>query len=68
LTDNGIPTNVSATKTAAKTLVFFLEEPSAREILKGLLPRLLPPDVEPRFVVFEGKQHLDKQLVKKLRG
>ena len=51
-----------------RTLVFFLEEPSAREMLKGLLPRLLPPDVEPRFVVFEGKQDLEKQLVKKLRG
>ena len=25
-------------------LVFFLEEPSVREMLKGLLPRLLPGD------------------------
>ena len=51
-----------------RTLVFFLEEPSAREMLKGLLPRFLPPDVESRFVVFEGKQDLEKQLEKKLRG
>ncbi len=39
-----------------RTLVFFLEEASAREMLKGLLPRFLPSDVESRFVVFEGKQ------------
>lgn len=51
-----------------RTLVFFLEEASAREMLKGLLPRFLPPDVESRFVVFEGKQDLEKQLEKKLRG
>ena len=51
-----------------RTLVFFLEEPSVREMLKGLLPRLLPPDVEPLFVVFEGKQDLEKQLVKRIRG
>jgi hypothetical protein len=51
-----------------KTLVLLLEEPSAREMLKGLLPRLLPQDVEPKYVVFEGKQDLDKQLVRRLRG
>lgn len=51
-----------------RTIVFFLEEPSAREMLKGLLPRLLPSDVVTRFVVFEGKQDLEKQLERKLRG
>ncbi len=25
-----------------KTIVFFLEEPSAREMLAGILPRILP--------------------------
>ena len=49
-------------------LVFFLEEPSAREMLKGLLPRLLPGDTVPRYVVFEGKNDMKKQLPKKLRG
>jgi len=49
-------------------LVFFLEEPSAREMLKGLLPRLLPESVCCRYVVFEGKQDLEKQLPRKLRG
>lgn len=50
------------------TLVLLLEEPSAREMLKGLLPRILPGDVKPRYIVFEGKQDLDKQLVRRLRG
>ena len=49
-------------------LVFFLEEPSAREMLKGLLPRLLPGDTVPQYVVFEGKNDMKKQLPKKLRG
>nr|VFJ89470.1 MAG: protein of unknown function (DUF4276) [Candidatus Kentron sp. LFY] len=49
-----------------KELVFFLEEPSAREMLKGILPRLLPHGVTTRYVVFEGKQDLHKRLGKRL--
>lgn len=49
------------------TLVFFLEEPSAKEMLKGILPQILPDHVVPQLVVFEGKQDLEKQLVRKLR-
>lgn len=48
------------------SLVFFLEELSAKEMLKGVLPRLLP-DIQAYFVVFEGKQDLEKQLVRKMR-
>jgi hypothetical protein len=53
-----------------RTLAFFLEEPSAKAMLEGLVPRLVPPNtpVELRFVVFAGKQDLEKQLVKRLRG
>ena len=51
-----------------RTVVFFLEEPSAREMLGGLLPRLLPRDVAVRYVVFQGKQDLEKNLTKRLRG
>jgi len=51
-----------------KTIVFFLEEPSAREMLEGLLPRLLPQGFIRRYVVFRGKQDLEKQLEKRLRG
>ena len=50
-----------------RTLVFCLEEPSAREMLQGLLPRILPEDVTPRYIVFRGKQDLEKQLVRRLR-
>jgi len=50
------------------TLVFLLEERSAEEMLKGILPRLLPDGVIPKFLVFEGKQDLDKRLERKVRG
>lgn len=49
-------------------LVFFLEEHSAQAMLAGLLPRLLPDGWEVRYVVFEGKQDLEKQLPRKLRS
>ena len=51
-----------------KTIVFFLEEPSAREMLEGLLPRILPDGVQTRYLVFKGKQDLEKNLVAKMRG
>ncbi|MFZ1983493.1 MAG: DUF4276 family protein [Desulfatitalea sp.] len=51
-----------------KTVVFFLEEPSAKEMLEGILPRLLPEQVQVRYLVFQGKQDLEKNLIKKLRG
>ncbi len=51
-----------------KTIVFLLEEPSAREMLEGLLPRLLPEELKTRYIVFQGKQDLEKQLERKLRG
>jgi hypothetical protein len=35
-------------------LVFFLEEPSAKAMLKGLLPRILPTEWLVRYVVFAG--------------
>jgi hypothetical protein len=51
-----------------KELVFLLEELSAKALLEVLLPRFLDPSITPRFVPFEGKQDLDKQLERKLRG
>lgn len=51
-----------------KHLVFLLEEPSARDLLEGLLPRLLPTDLDIYYLVFEGKQDLEGQLVRKMRG
>ncbi len=49
-----------------RTYAIFLEEASAAEMLKGLLPRILPEDVNVRYIVFEGKQDLEKNLEKKL--
>ena len=49
-------------------LVFFLEELSARAMLEGLIHRLLPTDVTVRYVVFKGRQDLERQLVFRLRG
>jgi hypothetical protein len=51
-------------------LVFFLEEESARALLEQIFPSLIPEgsQMHPRFIVFEGKQDLQKQLYKKLRG
>ena len=50
-----------------RSLVFLLEEPSAKDLLQGLLPRLLPPELPVKYLVFEGKQDLENQLVRKLR-
>jgi hypothetical protein len=55
-----------------RSLVFFLEEPSAQRLLEGFMPRLIEtvegdrPDV--RYVVFEGKQDLEKQITGRLRA
>jgi len=49
-------------------LVFLLEEPSAEAMLEGLLPRIVPPGTSWRFIVFEGKQDLERQMVRRLRG
>lgn len=51
------------------TLVFFLEELSAKALLEILLPRFIPKDkFALRFVPFEGKQDLERQLVRRIRG
>lgn len=49
-------------------LVCFLEEPSAAEMLKGIVPRLCPSGVNLIPIPFEGKQDLEKQLERKIRN
>lgn len=49
-------------------VVFFLEELSAKAMLEGFLPKIIPNTLRCRFIVFEGKQDLEKQLVKRIRG
>ena len=51
-----------------KQLVLFLEERSAKAALEGLLPRLLPAEIHIRYIVFEGKSDLEKQIDRRLRG
>lgn len=51
-----------------KELIFLLEEPSAKEMLKGLLPRLANPDIFCRYIIFEGKSDLEKNIERKLRS
>jgi hypothetical protein len=48
-------------------LVFFLEEPSAQDFLQTVLPRILPAHITPHFLVFEGKQDLEKRLVNRMK-
>jgi hypothetical protein len=50
-------------------LVFLVEEPSAKELLRGLIPRIVDEQkCYCRYVVFEGKQDLDKSVQRKLKG
>lgn len=49
-------------------MVAFLEEPSAAVFLKAVLPSLLPPGWSLKCISFEGKQDLEKNLERKLRG
>jgi hypothetical protein len=49
-------------------LVFFLEEASARAMLEGFLPKIIPSTIKCRYVVFDGKQDLEKQMVKRMKG
>jgi Domain of unknown function (DUF4276) len=50
-----------------KHLVFLLEEPSAQEALQAWLPAWLPEEVTPHFLVFQGKQDLEKRMTMRMR-
>ena len=51
-------------------LVFFLEERSAKKMLEGFLPHLLPKESQfpYRCICFDGKQNLLKNLESRLKG
>jgi hypothetical protein len=51
-----------------KELVFLLEEESAKAMLDSLLRRILDPGITPKFIAFEGKSDLEKQMVKRIKG
>ena len=50
-----------------KHLVCLLEEPSAQDALQVWLQQWLPAAVTPHFIVFQGKQDLEKQMVRRMR-
>lgn len=49
-------------------LVFLLEERSMKELLAGLLPRVLPEHVTFELIPHNGKSDLDRSIPRKLRG
>ena len=51
-----------------RKLVFLLEEPSMKELLDILLPKLLPPAIGFMTIPHEGKQDLEKSIPRKLRA
>lgn len=51
-----------------RELVFLLEEASAQALLQGLVPRFLDSSIHVRFIAFEGKQDMEKQLVRRMRA
>ncbi len=49
-------------------LVCLLEEPSAKAMLSIVLKKIVPDFMTIRFIVFDGKQDLEKQIERKIRG
>ena len=50
-----------------RELVFLLEEPSARELLQTIVPQILGNAYSVQYIVFDGKQDLEKKLTFKLK-
>ncbi|MGQ3052697.1 MAG: DUF4276 family protein [Roseateles sp.] len=51
-----------------KELVFLVEGQAEKDLLDVLLPRALPQGVRHRVIPFEGKQDLEKQMSRRIRG
>ncbi|MDX7953103.1 hypothetical protein P7D22_18225 [Lichenihabitans sp. Uapishka_5] len=49
-------------------LVFLLEEPSARAMLEGLIPRLEVSFSKTTYMVFEGKNDLERRMRQRIQG
>lgn len=48
-------------------IVFLLEELSAQAMLEGLVPRLVPDGIAVRYIPFEGKSDLERQLARRVQ-
>jgi hypothetical protein len=51
-----------------RSLVFLLEEPSAQDALERFLPSILPEGINIAYLVFEGKQDLERRMSRTLRA
>lgn len=51
-----------------KELVFLVEGQAEKDLLDVLLPRVLPAEVGHRVIPFEGKQDLERQMGRRIRG
>ncbi len=51
-----------------RQLVFLLEEASIAEVLRVLLPQILPEAASYRLLIHEGKHDLEKSIPRKLRA
>lgn len=51
-----------------ESLVILVEGPSEKDFLRAIFPKILPTHITPVILVFQGKQDLEKQLVRKVRG
>ena len=51
-----------------KLIVFLVEEPSMKEFLKVILPKVIPVNVSYTIIHHEGKQDLERSIPKKLRA
>ena len=50
------------------TLVCLLEEPSAEEMLKAILPKILNENINVKYIVFKGKQDLENNVIRKIKN
>lgn len=50
------------------SLYFFVEEESIVILLKSILHKVLPNNFSCHFIVFDGKQDLEKKLIKRLKN
>jgi hypothetical protein len=51
-----------------RELVLFLEEKSAKIFIQGIIERIPGEKVEVKYIVFDGKNDLDKNIEKRMRG
>ena len=49
-------------------IIFLLEEPSMKEMLEVLLPKIVSEKINYKCIAHDGKQDLEKSITKKLRA